>query len=554
MLDRNLESQKEKLETDLKREIKKLQKNRELIKNWQLNDTIDVLVSRSKLSEYRKLVEEAMEKYKEVEKLSKMKTFSNQSIMMASLEQEDLSPECIDTIEFLETCKESLQEQIESLDQEYERISSRKTKKNSSLELEKQEIEAFLAVDKFHLGKFEEIIEYLKTKQINPDLVDKIKDDISFIVESNQDPDFVDDETLYDEIYLQAESNYRYKPEETTIEEILETNDDESSPKETKETKETKDTKENKEKEKEEVKERDERIFTTPKKDKDPEFSSPDIIHKLKPASPGKNVEWSSLAARFSQPSPPPTSIDEPPKTSPKQFAKQLSEEPKEMTPENDTGSEVANNVEEVPLDAKQSALVDHIKSANLPEWETKICTNFKLTKMPPGLQHFTLSVAASQSAEPGLVLVPLGDCSTAKTSVQSSVHKSHVPGNLKPPLNISVFSNNWNRLRASGEFDEFQQQVNAGTDETMVNNLLFTLFYGFYYGVTPLENLIAESTLNNLGWFSYSLKVGEKYSYWFRKIGDSYQIFDITTWDISAKYGYKLDFNVLELQPLRII
>ena len=37
-----------------------------------------------------------------------------------------------------------------------------------------------------------------------------------------------------------------------------------------------------------------------------------------------------------------------------------------------------------------------------------------------------------------------------------------------------------------------------------IIAELTFVLFYGFYYGVTPAENLIAESYLFELGWKPY--------------------------------------------------
>ncbi|KAM9921668.1 hypothetical protein OXX80_012104, partial [Metschnikowia pulcherrima] len=92
------DSQREKLESDLKKEIKKLQKFRDQIKTWQGNDSLEATIASSKLQEHRRLVEEAMECYKEVEKNSKMKSFSNQSIMLASLEngEHSLPPEVED--------------------------------------------------------------------------------------------------------------------------------------------------------------------------------------------------------------------------------------------------------------------------------------------------------------------------------------------------------------------------------------------------------------------------------------------------------------------------
>lgn len=63
----NNPSQKDKLEADLKREVKKLQRLREQIKSWQSSPEVK---DKDSLLNYRRSVEIAMEKYKAVEKAS----------------------------------------------------------------------------------------------------------------------------------------------------------------------------------------------------------------------------------------------------------------------------------------------------------------------------------------------------------------------------------------------------------------------------------------------------------------------------------------------------
>ena len=193
----------------MKKEIKKLQKFRDQIKTWQLNDSIEAAIVPSRLQEHRRLVEEAMERYKDVEKSSKMKSYSNQSIMLAALEHDEnrnLTPQGLECVEFLETCIEELTEQNEELELEYEKLSQKKTsKKNSShLDERKADIDNFTAKNNFHVEKMEHCIQFLKRGRIQAELVEFIKDDISFYIELNQEPDFIDDETLYDEIFKEA--------------------------------------------------------------------------------------------------------------------------------------------------------------------------------------------------------------------------------------------------------------------------------------------------------------------------------------------------------------
>ncbi|CAK7900724.1 general negative regulator of transcription subunit 3 [[Candida] anglica] len=215
--DSNNDSQRDKLEGDLKKEIKKLQKFRDQIKTWQSNDTIEASVVPARLQEHRRLVEEAMERYKDVEKSSKMKSYSNQSIMLAALELEnELSPEAVGAVQFVERCIEELQEQSEALESEYEKLSQKKTRKNGSSEAEerKQEIDSFSSRNSFHIEKLEHVISFLKRDKIDPDLIWMIQDDINFYIESNQEPDFVDDETLYDEIFKEASKIHHREAQE----------------------------------------------------------------------------------------------------------------------------------------------------------------------------------------------------------------------------------------------------------------------------------------------------------------------------------------------------
>lgn len=71
-------SHREKLESDLKREIKKLQKHRDQIKTWLSKE--DVKDKQSVLMTNRRLIENGMERFKSVEKLMKTKQFSKEAL------------------------------------------------------------------------------------------------------------------------------------------------------------------------------------------------------------------------------------------------------------------------------------------------------------------------------------------------------------------------------------------------------------------------------------------------------------------------------------------
>ena len=82
----NSQSQKEKYEQDLKKEIKKLQRQRDHIKTWIANSDIK---DKRKLLENRKLIETKMEQFKVCEKETKTKTYSKEGLAR----EEQLTPE-----------------------------------------------------------------------------------------------------------------------------------------------------------------------------------------------------------------------------------------------------------------------------------------------------------------------------------------------------------------------------------------------------------------------------------------------------------------------------
>lgn len=655
MLDRNLESQKEKLETDLKREIKKLQKNRELIKNWQLNDTVEVVVTRNKLQEYRRLVEEAMEKYKEVEKSSKMKSFSNQSIMLASLEEsQHLSQEAIEVINFIDESRQELDQQIENLESEYEKISGKKTKKNSAVESEKQEIENFLSKDRFHLESFERIIDFIKNKQINPELVVKIKDDITFFLESNQEPDFIDDETLYDEIFQQAESNYTYVPKESqnTLQELVESNSQEanghvstngatavsnsSSASSTNNNTNNTATGSNKRSQSRTksptpntpTKKSHEAVTPVKVRQSTPDI---DIVQRLKPAAtPSKvtgEVAWSSVAgvnaAVAGAGAPSSAESDKATIVTNLNATNDSTTSLESEIPDNSRIEKaILENiplVNNVPVDDPNYAYSKVLEFSGLAPIEFKLFTDSELTRVPPGIQHLVLSFNASRNIKlendsndtnsQGKLLFN----GPAINSLATPMLKPYLPkgiqnsfyqynGNTKesyirPPLHLMNYQGYWNRIRFNGSYDDLVNdikglieqlhqsvQLNPAIQPNMniINELVMVLFYGFYYGLTPLENMIAENKLIMLGWKPYTVKTAnqfikaslpnnsglnpDKYHYWIRnlshKIGEvpdesevaDYQIFDLNTWDIHIKLGFKLDSSLAESNPMTVV
>jgi CCR4-NOT transcription complex subunit 3 len=191
-------SQKEKLENDLKKEIKKLQRFREQVKNWQAANEIK---DKNQLLEHRRLVEVAMEKYKVVEKGSKTKAYSDQSL--AAVDEPEIDNEAI---EFVRQSLDALQQQTESLESEIERLQpSKKTKKSIHNEEQKKELEELLSSHQWHTEKLEIVLRLLQNEILSVDEVMNISDDITYYLDENRSPDFMFDDTIYDDLDLEAD-------------------------------------------------------------------------------------------------------------------------------------------------------------------------------------------------------------------------------------------------------------------------------------------------------------------------------------------------------------
>lgn len=199
----NNPSQKDKLESDLKREVKKLQRLREQIKSWQSSPEIK---DKDALLDYRRSVEIAMEKYKAVEKASKEKAYSNISLKKSDmLDPQERERRYVS--EFLSNMIDELERQYDGLQVEVDRlILLNKKKKTTSAanEEQKEQFKALQARYRWHQQQMELALRLLANEELDPESVKEVQDDISYFVESNQDPDFVEDETIYDALNLQA--------------------------------------------------------------------------------------------------------------------------------------------------------------------------------------------------------------------------------------------------------------------------------------------------------------------------------------------------------------
>ncbi|CAM1501005.1 Fc.00g101670.m01.CDS01 [Cosmosporella sp. VM-42] len=199
----NNPAQKEKLEDNLKREIKKLQRLRDQIKTWAASNDIK---DKAPLLEHRKLIETQMEKFKAVEKAMKTKAYSKEGLSAAAkLDPKEQAK--VEAGEFLSSMVDELEQQIEMLEAEGESIQATMKKgKNNNAKAERiAEIERVIERHKWHQGKLELIRRSLENGGIDTEQVTDLEESIRYYVSDGMNEDFMEDEEMYDELDLEDE-------------------------------------------------------------------------------------------------------------------------------------------------------------------------------------------------------------------------------------------------------------------------------------------------------------------------------------------------------------
>ncbi|KFY29753.1 hypothetical protein V493_02260 [Pseudogymnoascus sp. VKM F-4281 (FW-2241)] len=198
-------AQKEKLEDNLKREIKKLQRLRDQIKTWAASNDIK---DKGPLLDHRKLIETQMEKFKAVEKAMKTKAYSKEGLSAAAkLDPKERAK--LEACDFLSGTVEELERQIETLEAEGESIQAtmKKGKNQSSKADRMAEIERITERHKWHQGKLELIKRSLENGAVETDQVTDLEESIKYYVTDGMNEDFMEDDEMYDELNLQEEED-----------------------------------------------------------------------------------------------------------------------------------------------------------------------------------------------------------------------------------------------------------------------------------------------------------------------------------------------------------
>jgi CCR4-NOT transcription complex subunit 3 len=174
---------KEKFEADLKKEIKKLQRLRDQIKTWISSSEIK---DKTQLVEARKTIESKMEQFKVCERDTKTKAYSKEGLARdARMDPKEALRE--EKRNWLNDCLDRLQDLNNTVEADKEKLSNGKNKSKNKEELGR--LENRLQKQKWHMAKIELIIKLIDNDELDPTLIDSIKDSVEYYLETASDDD-----------------------------------------------------------------------------------------------------------------------------------------------------------------------------------------------------------------------------------------------------------------------------------------------------------------------------------------------------------------------------
>ncbi|ESN93350.1 hypothetical protein HELRODRAFT_194142 [Helobdella robusta] len=202
-------NQKDKFESDLKKEIKKLQRHRDQIKTWLLSSDIK---DKQILMEYRKNIENQMEKFKIIEKETKTKAYSKEGLVSTGKvdpkekEQEDIR-------NWITNAISNLNQQYEKLESEVEALTGKKKKLDKEDHSRLAGCKLTLERHRFHIDKLETVLRLVDNSAIQFEQIQSIRDSVEYYVENNEDGDIDANELIYEELQLDELSSMLLKNE-----------------------------------------------------------------------------------------------------------------------------------------------------------------------------------------------------------------------------------------------------------------------------------------------------------------------------------------------------
>ncbi|KAF5836243.1 Not1 N-terminal domain, CCR4-Not complex component-domain-containing protein [Dunaliella salina] len=188
-------NQREKLEGELKKEIKKLQRLREQIKAWIAGADIK---DKQPLMDTRKSIEKDMERFKVCEREMKM---AGRAGVAKPTDPKEKAKD--DAREWINNSVEALTAKVEESEYELEELGLGGGKKNKKPPPRVAELEEIVGRHKEHMGRLEKVLRCIDNETIHPDELEDLKSDMEMYLSGEGEEDGVDYsqvDVMYDEL------------------------------------------------------------------------------------------------------------------------------------------------------------------------------------------------------------------------------------------------------------------------------------------------------------------------------------------------------------------
>ena len=149
-----------------------------------------------------------MEKFKAVEKEMKTKAYSKEGLSAAQ-KLDPKEKEKLETCQFLTNMVDDLDRQTETVEAETESLQAniKKGKKDVAKADRIAELERTTERHKWHQSKLELLLRALENGQVETEQVKDLEESIKYYVENNQEVDFMEDDSIYDDLNLEEEED-----------------------------------------------------------------------------------------------------------------------------------------------------------------------------------------------------------------------------------------------------------------------------------------------------------------------------------------------------------
>ena len=141
-----------------------------------------------------------MEKFKIVERETKTKAYSKEGLTSGQ-KLDPAERERADISQWLNQCIETLNIQMDQFEAEIENLSNTKKKKGRNDQAEQMDaLNSLLEKHRDHVQKLETLLRMLDNNTVEINQIKDIKDDLDYYIENCQDPEFIENEEIYEEI------------------------------------------------------------------------------------------------------------------------------------------------------------------------------------------------------------------------------------------------------------------------------------------------------------------------------------------------------------------